>query len=87
MADGFTPLQVAPATSDQVRSAGKELRTKRLRTKLEEALNSDSKPPGFVPIDIPQDQDDLTRAMKLFENEVCVFGLVFDADRVTQLSF
>jgi hypothetical protein len=87
MADGSSPTRLVPATSDQFYSAGKELRTKKLRTRFEEALNSDSKSPGFVPIEIPEDQHDLARAMTLFEHEVGVFGVVFDVDHAAQSSF
>ena len=83
MADDLPPTRVA---FHQFYSAGKELRTKKLRTRFEEALNSDSKPPGFVPIEIPQDQDDLIRAMKLFENKVSTLTLVLNADHMAQLS-
>jgi hypothetical protein len=82
MADG---VSLTRAAFDQFHSAGKELRTKKLRTRFEEALESDSKPPGFVPIEIPKDQDDLVRAMKLFENEVCIFKLGSTADHMAQL--
>jgi hypothetical protein len=87
MADGFAQMRVTSPTFNKLYAVGKELRTKKLQTKLQEALDSDSKSPGFVPIDIPQDQDDLARAMKLFENEVCDDGLVINADRVAHLSF